>query len=41
MKKDSIQINMPIRDIDKECDLECMAEPDGDGVLRVLVVECE
>lgn len=39
--EDTIEIYMNIRDMDAEFELEAMAEPDENGELSILVVECE
>ncbi len=39
--EDSFQIEIKTRDIDAEADIIAMAEPDENGNLCVLVVECE
>ncbi len=38
---DTWKIEMKIRDIDAEANIIAMAEPDENGQLCVLVVECE
>ena len=35
------EVRMPIRDMEAEFELEVMAEPDENGDLCILVVECE
>ena len=41
LDENGIEINMSIRDMDAEFELEAMAEPDENGDLRILVVDCE
>jgi hypothetical protein len=38
---DDMKIEMNIRDMEAEFELEAMAEPDENGVLCIQVVECE
>ena len=41
VKDESYKIEMNIRDMDAEFELEAMAEPNKNGDLCILVVECE